>query len=223
MAHDRAPAGKACAREESRRASGRARVGEKACASICSPSEFFCEEFARRVAANRAHERQRWIFDLIAGARAEKEQVFLDREEWMLVLGSAHVATDTRYLVVFKDLGLHTIRDLRRAHVKLLQAVGTEVRAFLQRQDAQTAGGFRLYFHYLPSVFQLHLHVCSDAAAADSARVQLLRDVVRNLKEKDTWYRDALILFAAPRARAAASAVRRVPTPGADKQGGAGI
>lgn len=164
---------------------------------ICCPSEFFCDEFARRIDANRAHERQRWIFDLIAGRAAPKEEIFLDGDDWMLVRGSSYSAPDVRYLVIFKDLALRTIRDLRQAHVAMLRKMRKKVLCFLQANHANHKD-FRLYFHYLPSVFQLHLHVCGEAAA-DSSRTQLLSCVVRNLEARDTWYKDALILFCPPR------------------------
>jgi hypothetical protein len=164
---------------------------------ICSPSDFFSDEFARRIEANRAHEKQRWIFDLIAGHAAPKEEIFLDCDDWMLVRGSSYSAPDVRYLVIFKDLALRTIRDLRLAHVDMLRKMQAQVRVFLCKKHANHAD-FRLYFHYLPSVFQLHLHVCGEAAA-DSSRTQLLSCVVRNLNTRDTWYRDALILFSPPR------------------------
>ena len=185
---------------------------------ICCPSQFFCDEFARRIDANRAHEKQRWIFDLIAGNAAPKEEVFVDRPLWMLVRGSSYCGSDVRYLVIFKDLALHTIRDLRRTHLPMLYEMRRYVRVFLQEQHGHNED-FRLYFHYMPSVFQLHLHVCCESAP-DSSRTQLLSCVVRNIETRDTWYRDALILFCPPRAArvgGAATTVSAIRVP--DKPG----
>ena len=53
---------------------------------------------------------------------------------------------------------------------------------------------FRYYFHYMPSVFQLHLHVCC-TPPVDPARRQYLPGLIRNITVLDTWYRDALMLF----------------------------
>jgi hypothetical protein len=52
---------------------------------------------------------------------------------------------------------------------------------------------YHMYFHYMPSVFQLHMHV-SMRKAPDSLRAQDVQHVIRNLNTSDTWYRDALIL-----------------------------
>jgi hypothetical protein len=165
--------------------------------SICCPLQFACEEFASKIEANRAHANQRWIFNLIRGEFSSNEVVFLDEAEWMLVQGSSHLAQEMRYLVIFKDTGLQTIRDLRQRHLPLLLDVREKVSRFVARRHA-AAPTFRQYFHYMPSVFQLHMHVCCNATV-DMNRTQDVRCVMRNLQAVDTWYRDALILFSAPR------------------------
>jgi hypothetical protein len=172
--------------------------------SICCPLQFACEESACRIEANRAHVNQRWIFNLIRGEFSSNEVVYLDEAEWMLVQGSSHVSQEMRYLVVFKDTALHTIRDLRQRHLPLLRDVSRKVLRFIAGRHS-TADAFRLYFHYMPSVFQLHLHVCCNATV-DLNRTQDVRCVMRNLQAVDTWYRDALILFSAPRAARANAA-----------------
>lgn len=165
---------------------------------ICCPTQFFCEEFARKIEANRVHENQQWIFNLIEGHGAKTERVFVNEDDWMLVQGSSYNPSDIRYLVIFKDTTLRTIRDLRQKHLPMLRRARQGVLSFLRSQKLKE-DDFKMYFHYLPSVFQLHLHVCS-AASNDSIRTQHLACVVRNIEECDTWYRDALILFAPPRA-----------------------
>ncbi len=168
---------------------------------ICCPTQFFSDEFEQKMEANRKHENQRWIFDLIKKPEATTEIVFRNRKEWMLVEGSKHEGVkyngDIRYLVIFKDMKLKTIRDLRRKHLDLLREVEREVLCFLDEKKHRRAD-FKMYFHYLPSVFQLHLHVCSNSSV-DSIRRQYLHCIIRNIEQNDTWYRDALILFAPPR------------------------
>ena len=163
---------------------------------ICCPTQFFRDEFVQKIEANRAHENQRWIFELIKNPEATTEEVFINKPGWMLVKGNPHANAEERYLVVFKDLELRTIRDLRAKHVNMLQEVDELVTEHLKKKHASR--DFKMYFHYLPSVFQLHMHVCS-SSVSDSIRRQYLHCVVANIQQKDTWYRDALILFAPPR------------------------
>lgn len=172
--------------------------GKKKRLHICCPETFFCDEVSAKIQLNREHERQRWIFDLIGGRISARETVFLDDPSWLLVEGTSYSGQLTRYLVIFKDLELHTIRDLRQRHVPMLLGVQQKVREFLAMRHGPNEA-FRLYFHYLPSVFQLHLHVCS-GEPLDSYRRQYLAGVIRNIKRVDTWYRDALMLFASSRA-----------------------
>ena len=189
---------RSCDGEWDAEAAESADVAKRGKMHICCPETFFCEEFLERIRLNREHERQRWIFELIAGRFAESETVFLDEQDWLLVEGCAYSGQSSRYLVIFKDLALHTVRNLRQKHVEMLKDVQRKVRGFLETRHGSNQE-FRLYFHYLPSVFQLHMHVCS-AAPVDVNRRQYLSGVIRNLMAVDTWYRDALMLFASSRA-----------------------
>lgn len=167
---------------------------------ICSPHEFFAQAFQDKVALNRAHKAQQWIFELIAGRIDASETVFEDHAEWMLVLNNRPAAApgERRYLVIFKDTALHSLRNLQARHVPLLDEVEAAVRAFLRGAHARRHSEFRCYFHYMPSVFQLHMHVCI-AKATDAGRVHALGLVRRNLTAKGSWYRDALMLCPAHR------------------------
>jgi hypothetical protein len=167
---------------------------------ICSPHEYFERPFQDKVASNRAHKAQQWIFELIAGRIDASETVFIDAAEWMLVLNNRPAAppVERRYLVNFKDRALHSLRHLHGRHLPLLDEIEGAVRAFLRGVYPRRHQQFQCYFHYMPSVFQLHMHVCV-AKATDAGRVHALALVRRNLGAKSSWYRDALMLCPAHR------------------------
>lgn len=96
-----------------------------------------------------------------------------------------------RYLVIFKDTALKTIRDLTRAHVPLLETIRDQVLSWLHEQNKET---FHLYFHYMPSVFQLHMHVREKPFFRRHIRIQPLHNVIQNLLQDSTHYRNALIV-----------------------------
>ncbi len=125
--------------------------------------------------------------------------MYIDRAQWMLVLSNKPVASqsEARYLVVFKDTFLHSIRNLQGRHLELLDEVETAVCAFLRKRHANHRK-FQCYFHYMPSVFQPHMHVCLPRTS-DAGRVYPLGLVRRNLDARNNWYRDALILCQAQR------------------------
>ena len=165
--------------------------------SICCPHKFFSTEFVEKITANRSDPKQQWIFDLIRGQATETEVVHLESDEWMLLKSVALSNEANRYIVIFKDLELRTIRDLRQKHLPMLRQMQRQVRRWLARNEPKH-GQYRLYFHYMPSVFQLHLHVCC-TPPVDPARRQYLPGLIRNIRAVDTWYRDALMLFSSAR------------------------
>ena len=80
---------------------------------ICFPEQYYHKTMQHVIAANRRHRDQAWIFDLIHGtAKHDREVIYIDTEQWLLC---SHPESDVRFLVVFKDLRLHSIRDLTPA------------------------------------------------------------------------------------------------------------
>jgi hypothetical protein len=53
---------------------------------------------------------------------------------------------------------------------------------------------FHMFFHYMPSVFQLHLHVTSKFQYINMNRAHFLKRVVKNLQRDSEHYAQALIL-----------------------------
>lgn len=137
---------------------------------------------------------KQWIYQVIDNTfKSETETVLLHNTEWVLCIDK-HPGPDIRYLVVFKDKSIKTIRDLRQSHIPVLQHVHREVTTFLQQaHGVQESAMYKLYFHYVPSVFQLHLHVSCKQVHHNNLRVKYLRDVVRNLQADSLWYANALI------------------------------
>ena len=159
-------------------------------ASICSAETYYDPAFQRLLVDNRRQ--NQWIFDLMTIPDCPGEKVFHDTPDWLLAR-DLHRGPDNRYLVVFRDRELYCIRDLRAQHVPMLRALLSFLRRWLPEHEPLLHGKYHMYFHYRPSVFQLHLHV-SMRKAPDSLRAQDVQHVIRNLEQADTWYKDALIL-----------------------------
>jgi hypothetical protein len=90
-----------------------------------------------------------------------------------------------------QDHSLKTIRDLRQCHLAMLQDVYGTVSVFLQSRHKHK---YYMYFHYMPSVFQLHLHVNSNTQHINWDRAHLLSVVTSNLRKDSEYYAKALIL-----------------------------
>lgn len=159
---------------------------------VCSPSDY--SRMNAFVGVECDDVTNRWIYQIINKEWGVlDEQVCLDKDDWVMVKNKQH-NQDLRYLVIFKDKTLKTIRELRCVHVSLLQDVHAHVTEYMQDHGH---ANFMMYFHYLPSVFQLHLHVNAQSTMLDSKpndRIQPLQTVVRNLQRNSEHYAQALIL-----------------------------
>jgi diadenosine tetraphosphate (Ap4A) HIT family hydrolase len=163
---------------------------------ICSPDLYYGPAFQSFVASECRATSSKWIYDIIDGTFCPKrEQVFIQKPEWCLC-ADQHQGSDPRYLVIFKDTNLKTIRDLRQSHLQLLAEINAEVRAWL---DSRQAKGFKMFFHYMPSVFQLHLHVTAKTQYINMSRAHFLPLVMKNLQRSSEHYAQALIMTSACR------------------------
>lgn len=133
-----------------------------------------------------------WIYNLIESRYSDnEEQVLIENDEWCMCIDK-HPGDDTRYLVVFKDTSLRTIRDLCKSDIDMLTVMYRRLRAYFLKEGNTLP--LNWYFHYMPSVFQLHLHINNKSISHLNVRTHRLAHVVRNLKIDGDWYKKALIL-----------------------------
>lgn len=162
--------------------------------AVCSPEIYSSAEMQEYIAQKTKDKDKQWIYSLIDGKYSDEELVYRDDKDFM-ICRDIHPGSDKRYLVIFKDRKLKTIRDLDQSHVPMLERVNQAVRDFLSVEHREDGRKYRIFFHYTPSVFQLHAHVTMMNAHHQNTRIQPLHLLVRNLKESSTWYKDGLILI----------------------------
>ena len=156
------------------------------------PDLYFSKNFQKFIRNKRVSASHTWIFDLIKGKVNHFEKVYINNERWMLAQDDKTTENNKYYLVIFKDISLQSIRNLRREHVPLLTDVAKDVRSFLQDKH-ENHREFQMYFHYMPSFFQLHLHVCT-RHTRDPVCQYPVATVIQNLDNQDKWYLDGLFL-----------------------------
>ena len=163
--------------------------------AICSPDLYYTPRMQKYIYQKCQESDKKWIYRIIQGKPwSSKEVVYIDDKDWMLCK-DIHPGADTRYLVVFKSLELKTIRDLRQEHVTLLMKMKRETQRFLCMQHGKHAAKFQFFFHYTPSVYQLHAHISIPGSFYNFSRSHPLSVVVRNLINNSFHYRDGMILF----------------------------
>lgn len=143
--------------------------------------------------------KKQWIYRILSGEK-EQEHILFRNDDYVILpdTDAQNEANILNWMIIFSDPALHSMRALRGAHVDLLVAAQEKVQALLPSEY----GTPMLYFHYPPSVWQLHLHV---AAPCDTLRttnsmqkVCFLQDVVANLKIDPNYYTKATISFVLP-------------------------
>lgn len=159
--------------------------------SMCTPEIYYDPNMQTRMLQRRRQADHQWIFDLIDGVR-KNEEVFIENDDWMLCR-DRHPGSEDRFLVIFKDTSLYTIRELNDTHIPMLMQVQLVCRQFLDTHARDETNTWRLYFNYLPSVLQLHLHVSRSTSHCNN-RIQPLACVVRNLHKDPSYYATAIIL-----------------------------
>ena len=165
--------------------------------TICAPETYYDAGFQKLLLENRRQ--NKWIFDLMDVPNCPGEKVYHSTRDWLLAR-DLHKGVDNRYLVVFKDKELYSIRELRSRHIDTLKAVVAFLAKWLPEQESVHHRKYSMYFHYMPSVFQLHMHV-SMRKSSDSCRAHHVHNIVRNLSQNEAWYRDALILYSSSKSR----------------------
>lgn len=134
---------------------------------------------------------KKWVYDIING-RCETEKCIYEDTDITIVPDIDHY--DVKFLALFKDISLHTIRNLDASHIEMLKRVNRVCRELAFKRFGSTDENTMCYFHYLPSVFQLHLHVSSsNNMTLDAYRVHPIENVISNLCIDSDYYRKASI------------------------------
>jgi hypothetical protein len=143
--------------------------------------------------------KKQWIYKIIAGEK-ESEHV-IHRSCDFIVIPDSESPDDPgilNWMVIFTNQGLTSMRHLRGKHVELLRSIKAKVAALLPTEFDSPM----LYFHYPPSVWQLHLHVaapCDVLRTTNSMqKVCFLEDVISNLSIDSDYYKKATMTFILP-------------------------
>lgn len=156
--------------------------------TICSPVDYYSQAFQDKIVSSRLSTENQWIYNV---CNSSTETVILDMKHFVMVKDRFGFK-NSRFLIVFKDQTLFTLRDLRTQHIDMLKNTEKVVLSYLKK-NLQTKQ-WVFFFHYMPSVFQLHLHVQDFSKFIPSDRAHRLCHVKRNILQKENWYQNALIL-----------------------------
>ena len=101
--------------------------------------------------------------------------------------------------MIARDRELRSLRDVRGRHAGLLEAMGAAALAELRERLGFAAREVRLFVHYFPTFWRLHVHAahlrCAVPAGGLAAgRAVLLEDVLQNLRLDPDYYARATLV-----------------------------
>lgn len=163
----------------------------------CTPTTANSRAMQIYVANQTKQPKKKWIYDIIAGSR-EQDAIIFQNKDFILLPDTDAVNTSEvwNWLAVFTDTSLKTLRCLRQEHIKMLETcrdVGTKK---LAAASGYAETQIMCYFHYLPSVYQLHLHFCApygQYTTADACKIHCIDNVISNLQIDSEYYKKAVI------------------------------
>ncbi|KAH8548532.1 HIT-like domain-containing protein [Umbelopsis sp. PMI_123] len=151
--------------------------------------------------------RVQWVYNILEG-KAEAERVLLrddkDPDNGFLLLPDMKWdlrTMDALYLVVLvlrRDL--RSIRDLDSSHLPLLRNIRETVEQFVEKTYGVKSTNLRMFFHYQPSYYHLHIHVVhtayTSAPGIIAGQAHLLDQVIDNIDVIDNnYYQRATLPF----------------------------
>lgn len=163
--------------------------------------------------------RLKWIQNIFSGQK-ESDLVIKDVKDYIILPDSKwnrHNTETTYLLLLFKDISLHSIRDLNISHLSLLKEISSYIHSSSLFVDLMNSGivdtnnkqpieslsspSFRAYFHYLPSYFQLHLHITHVDMGLWNAQVGqsiLLEDLIDLLETSNNFKERTMNYYLSP-------------------------
>lgn len=105
---------------------------------------------------------------------------------------------DTLKLLALPFKKIRSLRELNASHIPLLKNIRDAGTAAISKKFNIPASQLRIYFHYLPSYYYLHVHFCYlmfEAPGIYVEKAHLLSTVIRNLELMSDYYKKAVLSY----------------------------
>lgn len=106
---------------------------------------------------------------------------------------------DDLYLIaIVNQRDIKSLRDLTSEHLPLLQNIFQKGKEAILQRYSLAASKLRVYLHYQPSYYHLHVHFTKlgyQAPGCGVERAHLLADVIQNLQADPEYYKTRTLYF----------------------------
>jgi|LakMenEpi03Aug12_release.lakeMendotaPanAssembly.Ray.scaffolds.fasta_scaffold164584_2 m7GpppX diphosphatase len=134
-----------------------------------------------------------WIDNIISGISEQDKIVYQDDDIIMLpdLKWTSNNIEEMYYLIIFKNKQLKSIRDLNKTHLPLLDKAKKISCDLINKLHNIDNNQLRLYFHYRPTFWQLHLHINLINKVWKNSSIDnayQLSKIITNIKLFDNYY-----------------------------------
>jgi len=147
-----------------------------------------------------------WVLNILDGKKEQEDVLFRDphpTEGFILLPDFKWNKVDTSalyFLAITNARGIYSVRDLTTEHLGMLKNLKEKsIRAVSEKYGVQ-GDQLRLYFHYLPSFYHLHVHVTHiqytpPGNGIHIGKAILLDDVISNISLLPSYYQVVDLTF----------------------------
>ena len=146
------------------------------------------------VIMKRDIEKDKWIYNIIDGL-AEQENIMY-RDDFSISMPTytwdAKNVERLHILCIPMDKQLRTIRELTKEHIPLLEHMKKTTLEKIEQVYGLKEGSLKIYFHYEPSTYHLHIHFVNIRYKDAGSSVEYSHDldsVIFNLSLDSDYYR----------------------------------
>lgn len=146
------------------------------------------------VIMNRDIEKDRWIYNIIDGI-SEQENIMY-RDDYSITMPTytwdSKNVERLHILCIPLDKQLRTIRELTKEHIPLLERMKKTSLEKIEEVYGLKEGNLKIYFHYDPSTYHLHIHFVNTRYKDAGSSVEYSHDldsVIFNLTLDSDYYK----------------------------------
>jgi len=152
------------------------------------------EDYKKNILPKALKSSKQWLDDIIEGKK-EQELILYQDKDFILLISDKWTDNNIdhlRILAFFKQNNLRSIRDITSKNIKLLEKVKNKSCEVIKKKYNFTEDQLKIFFHYRPSVWQLHLHFVNLNYTLRSSSIEKAFEyhaVIENIKLVSDYYK----------------------------------
>lgn len=146
----------------------------------------------------RDFKKEQWVYNILDGISEQDKVLYKDEKIFILPNYTWNeIDLNKMYLLVFPtDRSLHSIRDLNKQHIELLEHIKLKGLETIKKNFGFDSDIVKMYLHYAPSTYHLHVHFTLISNVETNSSVEYSHDlntVIEILKIKSDYYQSVVM------------------------------